>query len=118
MEVFKIVALGISISVFVVVIKQVKPELAVAVLIAGSIVMILTITKYFSDVFEMFDFPSQNFAQQGNGSPGNPTEIWGRSTHSSVNACSRAATSLKPLWTPPRSIRTSSFVFSQCLACI
>ena len=69
-------------------------------------------------VFEMFDFPSQNFAQQGNGSPGNPTEIWGRSTHSSVNACSRAATSLKPLWTPPRSIRTSSFVFSQCLACI
>lgn len=55
MEVFKIVALGISISVFVVVIKQVKPELAVAVLIAGSVVMILTITKYFSDVFEMFD---------------------------------------------------------------
>jgi stage III sporulation protein AD len=55
LEVFKIVALGISISVFVVVIKQVKPELAVAVLIAGSIVMILTITKYFSDVFEMFD---------------------------------------------------------------
>ena len=25
---------------------------------------------------------------------------------------------LPPLWTPPRSIRTSSFVFSQCLACI
>ena len=45
-------------------------------------------------VFEMFDFPSQNFAQQGNGSPWNPTEIWGRSTHSSVNACSRAAASL------------------------
>lgn len=55
MEVFKIVSLGITISIFVVIIKQVKPELSIAVLIAGSIVMILTIVKYFTDLFSIFD---------------------------------------------------------------
>ena len=55
MEVLKIVGLGIAISVFVVILKQIKPELSVAVLIAGSVVMILTIVRYFADMFEIFD---------------------------------------------------------------
>lgn len=55
MEVLKIVGLGITISIFVVILRQVKPELSVAVLIAGSVIMILTIVKYFTDVFDIFD---------------------------------------------------------------
>ena len=55
MEVLKIVGLGIAISVFVVILRQVKPELSIAVLIAGSVIMILTIVKYFADMFEIFD---------------------------------------------------------------
>lgn len=55
MEVVKIVGLGVTISIFLVIIKQVKPELSIAVLIAGSILMILTILNYFSQMFGIFD---------------------------------------------------------------
>lgn len=55
MEVLKIAGLGILISVIIVVIKQLKPELAVAVLIAGSVVMLIYIFNYFSDMFTIFN---------------------------------------------------------------
>ena len=55
MEVLKIAGLGILISVVIVVIKQLKPELAVAVLIAGSVVMLIYIFNYFSDMFTIFN---------------------------------------------------------------
>lgn len=55
MEVLKIVVLGLTICILLVIIKQVKPELGVAVLIAGSVVMMLLIIKYFSDMYSIFD---------------------------------------------------------------
>lgn len=54
-EVLKIVGLGITISIFVVIIKQIKPEFSVAVIVTGSIIMIITIVKYFTDLFSIFD---------------------------------------------------------------
>ncbi len=55
MEVLKIAGLGILISVVIVVVKQLKPELAVTVLIAGSVVMLIYIFNYFSDMFTIFN---------------------------------------------------------------
>lgn len=55
MELLKIVGIGIIISVTIVIVKQVKPEFAVGVLIAGSIVMLLYFLQYFTDVLNVFD---------------------------------------------------------------
>ena len=55
MEVLKIVGLGITICILLVVVKQVKPELSVAILIAGSCVMMIVILKYFTNLFSIFD---------------------------------------------------------------
>ena len=55
MEVLKLVGLGITISIFVVILKQIKPELSIAVLIAGSVILIISIVKYLADMFEIFD---------------------------------------------------------------
>ncbi len=54
MEIFKIVAIGILICVVTLILKQVKPELTVVVVIAGSIVLITYALNYFTQVFNVF----------------------------------------------------------------
>lgn len=55
MEVIKIVGMGLVISLCVVLIKQIKPELSFAVLISGSIIMLSMIFQYFASVFGVLD---------------------------------------------------------------
>ncbi len=55
MDVVKIVGMGLIISLCVILIKQVKPELSFAVLVAGSIIMISMIFEYFTNVFGVLD---------------------------------------------------------------
>lgn len=54
MEIFKIVAVGILICVVTLILKQVKPELSVTVVIAGSVILITYALSYFSTVFQVF----------------------------------------------------------------
>ena len=63
----------------------------------------------------MFDFLSQTFAQQCNGLPWKPKEIWGWKRYAStVNGCSSATSPPKPLWTPPL-LSLSGLLFCACL---
>ena len=55
MDIFKIVGIGIIICVVIVVVKQIKPEFALIVLIAGSIVMLVYIFNYFTNILGVFD---------------------------------------------------------------
>lgn len=55
MDVFKIIGVGIIICVVIVVVKQLKPEFALVVLIAGSIVMLVYIFNYFTNILGVFD---------------------------------------------------------------
>ena len=55
MEVVKIVGIGLVLSIVLVLIKQVKPELSTAVLVAGSIIMLTIILKYFASVISVFN---------------------------------------------------------------
>ena len=55
MEVVKIVGIGIILSIVLVLIKQIKPELATVVLVAGSVIMLTIILKYFANVMSVFD---------------------------------------------------------------
>lgn len=55
MELLKIVGIGILISFIIVVVKQIKPELAIATVIAGSIIMLIFILQYFTDVLAVLD---------------------------------------------------------------
>lgn len=55
MEIFKIIALGILICVVIIIIKQIKPEFAVLVLIAGSIIMLCYLFNYFTNILGVFD---------------------------------------------------------------
>lgn len=55
MEIFKIIALGILICVVIIIMKQIKPEFAVLVLIAGSIIMLCYLFNYFTNILGVFD---------------------------------------------------------------
>ncbi len=55
MEIFKIIALGILICVVIIIVKQIKPEFAVLVLIAGSIIMLCYLFNYFTNILGGFD---------------------------------------------------------------
>ena len=55
MEIFKIIALGILICVVIMIVKQIKPEFAVLVLIAGSIIMLCYLFNYFTNILGFFD---------------------------------------------------------------
>ncbi len=54
MEVLKLVAMGVVISIIAVLVKSVKPELGVGVTIAGSVIMLLFVLNYFTQVFDVF----------------------------------------------------------------
>lgn len=55
MEIFKIIVLGILICVVIIIVKQIKPEFAVLVLIAGSIIMLCYLFNYFTNILGVFD---------------------------------------------------------------
>lgn len=55
MEIFKIVALGILICIVIIIVKQIKPEFAILVLIAGSVVMLCYLFNYFTNILGVFD---------------------------------------------------------------
>ena len=55
MEIFKIVGIGIIACIITIVVKQVKPELAVTVLVSTSILILIYIFKSFTQVFTFFD---------------------------------------------------------------
>jgi len=55
MEIFKIVGIGIVSCVIVLVVKQLKPELAVTVIVATTVFMLIYILKYFTQIFVVFD---------------------------------------------------------------
>lgn len=55
MEIFKIIALGILICIVIIIVKQIKPEFAVLVLIAGSIIMLCYLFNYFTNILGVFD---------------------------------------------------------------
>lgn len=54
MDIFKIVALAIVICVTTLVLKQVKPELSITVVIAGSVILLTYALNYFASVFDVF----------------------------------------------------------------
>lgn len=54
MEILKLVAVGVVISVIAILLKSVKPELSVMVTIAGSVLMLLFIINYFTEIFNTF----------------------------------------------------------------
>ncbi len=55
MDLFKIIGLGILISIVVVITKQIKPELGVAVMLAGSTLMLIYILNSFTGVISSFN---------------------------------------------------------------
>jgi len=55
LEILKLVSLGILISTIIVIIKQIKPELAISVSVVGSIIMLLFILNSFSNIFNIFN---------------------------------------------------------------
>lgn len=54
MEIFKIVGIGVISCIIIVIVKQVKPEFAVTVLISTSILILIYIFKYFVQIFSFF----------------------------------------------------------------
>ena len=54
MEILKLVAVGVVMSVIAILLKSVKPELSVMVTIAGSVLMLLFIINYFTEIFNTF----------------------------------------------------------------
>ena len=54
MELLKVLLLGIIISMLVVFLKQVKPEYALLCLIVGSIILLVFIINYLSNIFVFF----------------------------------------------------------------
>ena len=55
MEIFKIVAIGMLICVVTLILKQVKPELSVTVVVAGSVILLTYALKYFVFIFDVFN---------------------------------------------------------------
>ena len=53
-EIFKIVGIGLTLAVAVVIIRQTRPELSSVVLIAGGILLSLYIVDLLEDVFGVF----------------------------------------------------------------
>ncbi len=55
MEIFKIIAIGLVTTISVIVVKQSKPEIAVFVGLAGSLLIFFEIINMLSDVFSVFN---------------------------------------------------------------
>ena len=55
MPIFKIVAIAIISCVLILLIKQLKPEFTVVVLVATSVILLVYILKYFTQIFVIFN---------------------------------------------------------------
>ena len=55
MEIIKVVISAILIVFVIIIIKQIKPELAIGITILGSISLLLYILSFFSPIVEIFD---------------------------------------------------------------
>ena len=55
MDIFKIVALGVVASILTILIKQIKPEFYVTVLISSSVLLLIYILQYLSSIFSLLD---------------------------------------------------------------
>ncbi len=55
MEIFKIIAIGLVTTIATIVVKQTKPEIAVFVGLAGSLLIFFEIINMLSDVFSVFN---------------------------------------------------------------
>jgi stage III sporulation protein AD len=55
MELIKIIGVGLITSVAILVVKQVKPEIAIVITITGSLVIILMLLEMLSSVTQVFD---------------------------------------------------------------
>ena len=55
MEIFKIVAVAIMGCILILLIKQLKPEFTVVVMVATTIILLIYILKYFTQIFAVFD---------------------------------------------------------------
>lgn len=55
MEIFKIVGIGVVACFIVIILKQLKPELAVTVIVATSVIVLIYVFKYFSQIFLVFE---------------------------------------------------------------
>jgi len=55
MEIFKIVAVAIVSCILILLIKQLKPEFTVVVMVATTVILLIYILKYFTQIFAIFD---------------------------------------------------------------
>lgn len=55
MEVIKLVGLGILICIISILVKQIKPEFTIFVIIIGSIILLINILNCFTDIFTAFN---------------------------------------------------------------
>jgi stage III sporulation protein AD len=54
MAIYKIIGIGVITAISVLIVKQVKPEIAIIVGLAGSIIILLNIISMLSDVLQTF----------------------------------------------------------------
>ena len=55
MELIKIIGVGLITSIAILVVKQVKPEIAIVITITGSLVMLLMLVEMLSSITGVFD---------------------------------------------------------------
>ena len=55
MDIFKIVGIGVVACIIVIIVKQLKPELAVTVIVATSVLILIYVLKNFSQIFFIFN---------------------------------------------------------------
>ncbi len=55
MELIKIIGIGLITSIAVLVVKQVKPEIAIIITITGSLIMLLMLVEMLTSVMSVFD---------------------------------------------------------------
>jgi stage III sporulation protein AD len=55
MELIKIIGVGLITSIAILVVKQVKPEIAIVITITGSLVMLLMLVEMLSAITSVFD---------------------------------------------------------------
>lgn len=55
-EIFKIVGLALITTISVIIVKQIKPEIAIFVGLAGSIIVFLYIINLLEQVFDLFNY--------------------------------------------------------------
>ena len=55
MDIFKIVGIGVVSCIIIIIVKQLKPEIATTVMIASSVLILIYIFKQFVQVLTIFD---------------------------------------------------------------